>query len=91
MFEFFKSPLSVLAIGLISIGFSKGCDYLSQRVPYLHARRKPFMIAALSLSMVFLLGLGQIPIRYALNDVFHENQDVAPAIKEPAPASTIEH
>ncbi|MGV6474596.1 hypothetical protein ACTUVM_003464 [Azotobacter vinelandii] len=49
------------------------------------------MIAALSLSMVFLLGLGQIPIRYALNDVFHENQDVAPAIKEPAPASTIEH
>ncbi|MFU5648737.1 hypothetical protein ACM7UX_26985 [Pseudomonas aeruginosa] len=75
MSELFKSPFFVLAIGLFSIGFAKACDYLSKRVSWLREKRRPFMIGALTLSMIFLAALGQIPLRYALNDVLAEYRD----------------
>ncbi|EPG2634334.1 hypothetical protein L4Z68_004178 [Pseudomonas aeruginosa] len=78
MSELLKSPFFVLAIGLFSIGLAKACDYLSKRVPWLRERRKPFMIGALTLSMVLLASLGQIPLRYALNDVLAEYRDEVP-------------
>lgn len=36
------------------------------------------MIGALTLSMVLLASLGQIPLRYALNDVLAEYRDEVP-------------
>ncbi|HGP0204806.1 TPA: hypothetical protein ACLEV2_001999 [Pseudomonas aeruginosa] len=78
MSELLKSPFFVLAIGLFSIGLAKACDYLSKRVPWLRERRKPFMIGALTFSMVLLASLGQIPLRYALNDVLAEYRDEVP-------------
>lgn len=87
MLELLKHPLAALAICVISIGFSKGCDLLSRRVPYLRARRKPFMIAALTISLIFLASFGQIPVRFALSDALQEIRGGAPLVHLPTEMS----
>lgn len=78
MLELLQHPMAALAICAIAIGFSKGCDVLSRRVPYLRARRARFMPAALIISLLFLGCIGQIPVRYALHDALQEYQGAAP-------------